>query len=221
MKSNTFVTTLVAALVLLAVAFLLPGPNPPGEVWLPWQIERANGSTRVFGLTLGQSTLAEAEARFEEEAEVSLFATEQGEYEIEAYFDDIELSGLKAKVVIASAIAAPVAEKIYQRGTRVATLGSGTRKVTLHPDDIALVRRSPIASLTYLPRAHLTEELVSKRFGEPTQRVVEAESGVVHLLYPDKGLDIAISEKEREVLQYVPPQEFERLVAPLLELQKG
>jgi len=36
-------------------------------------------------------------------------------------------------------------------------------------------------------------------------------------LYPELGLDIALSDKGRAVLQYVSPKEFSGLITPLLE----
>ena len=43
------------------------------------------------------------------------------------------------------------------------------------------------------------------------------EPGVVHWLYPVKGLDVVVREEGKEVLQYVAPREFERLARPLVE----
>lgn len=216
---GTLIPTLLVTLVLLALALLFPlgqEAPPPGQSWLPWQIERVDGTTRVFGLTLGRSTLSEAEAKFAETAEVSLFAgRDGGGYAVEGYFDEVVMGGLRAKVVVSVALEQGMMARMFDRGARVATVGSGERKVTLHPDDVDLVKHSPIGSLTYLPRANLDEATLRKRFGEPARRVEEPQGAVVHLLYPEIGLDIAVSEKEKETFQYVPPADFERLTAPL------
>ena len=39
-----------------------------------------------------------------------------------------------------------------------------------------------------------------------------------HFLYPDKGLDLVLDSKGKEVLQYVAPADFARLRAPLGKL---
>ena len=136
---------------------------------------------------------------------------------MEAYFDQVDLAGLTAKMVLSFDLPQDDLKDMYQRGLRISALGSGSHKVTLHPDDRERVRRAPISSITYLPRTHLDEALIVKRFGEPAQRILEPENNVVHFLYPRLGLDVAVSETEKEVLQYLPPEMFPRLMTPLLE----
>lgn len=211
-----FISVLLGTLILIVLGiFVLPGHEADGPGRMPWQIEPVNGTIRVFDLTLGESTLADAEASIGEEAEVSLFRTPEGEIDVEAYFNEVTMGGLKSKIVLAMGLSEAEREAIYNRGIRIATMGSGTRKVTLASEDQRLVRRSPISSLTYLPRIDLDPELLVKRFGEPSRRIEEPEEEAVHWLYPEIGLDIAVHEKGREVFQYVPPLEFDRLARPL------
>ena len=223
MERYAFLLVLVATLVALAIALLIPGQPKEQAVHLPWQIEAgANGTSRVFGLTLGRSTLMEAKERFQEEAEVSLFATDEGERVVEAYFDQVTLSGIKAKVVIAVDLAPQELDGMYDRGIRIATLGSGIRKITLAPDDLGKAMRAPVASITYLPRIDLDPELVERRFGKPSERIREEEHAIEHWLYPEKGLDIALNEEKKDVLQYVAPSRFNKLVRqPLLKQETG
>ena len=176
----------------------------------------AGAARRMVILSDGLPTVGEAEQRFGLDAELSLFRAADGKMVVEAFFDNVTLTGLGAKLVLVAGLSDQQLQGIYERGLRIANLGGGARKVTLGPDDVALVRKTPIASLTYLPKAHLDNALVAKRFGEPAERVTEAESGVVHWLYPAKGLDVAVSPDQKEVLQYVAPRDFERLRAPLL-----
>jgi hypothetical protein len=46
------------------------------------------------------------------------------------------------------------------------------------------------------------------------ERIAEGP-GVNHWLYPEKGLDIVVSDDGKEVLQYVAPRDFRQPVAPL------
>ena len=216
MERNMFISVLFGTLVLIVIGiFVLPGHQAEGPGRLPWQIEPADGSIRVFDLTLGESTLADAESVFREEAEVSLFRSPEGEIDIEAYFDQVTMGGLKSKVVLAMALPEEDREAIYNRGIRIATMGSGTRKVTLAPEDQRRIRRVPLASLTYLPRIDLEPELLIQRFGEPARRIAEADGDTVHWLYPQLGLDIAVHEAGQEVFQYVSPADFEQVSGPL------
>ena len=186
----------------------------------PWQIEvLPDASTRVFQLQLGSTTLAQAEQVFQEAAEVTLFDPADEKPVIEAYFNDLFIGGLKAKMVVSLDLSDQQSEQIYNRGVRISTLGSGTRKVTLHADDIALIKNQQIIGLTYLPSINLDAGLIEKRFGQPDARITDNISGAVHWLYADKGVDVVLSEQHKEVVQYVLPANFARLIAPLQKQQ--
>jgi hypothetical protein len=220
MERYIFLGVLLFSLVALGIGWLLPGKAPDETVYLPWQIEQtANGSTRVVGLELGHSTLGDAEQRFNEPYEVSMFARDDGNKVVEVYFDSITLSGIRARVVLVMGLSEEQLNGFYERGVRVATMGSGTRKVTLHDSDFRALTTLPIASLTYIPVKNLTPELIQARFGQPAERILEkgAESPVEHWLYPQLGLDLALHEEGKEVLQYVQPARFESLRKPLME----
>lgn len=218
MGKYTFLNVLAFTIIALAVAmFLLPGKPPEQAHQLPWQIETtAEGSIRVFGLTLGHSRLMDAEHVASELAEVSLFSSDDQGHVIEAYINTLILNGLKAKMVFNLDLSDEMLQGMYERGSRIATMGSGTRKVTLSSGDQQLIRQAVINGITYIPQINLDEALITKRFGQPQQRIREAESGTVHWLYPDKGLDLAYHAEAKEVLQYLPPKDFDRLMQPLL-----
>jgi hypothetical protein len=221
MGRHVFLTVLGFSLLALVIALLASmqfGDRPsPG---FPWQVDRlADGSTRVFQVQLGHTTLAEAERLFQDSAELTLFDPEDENPVIEAYFNDLFIGGLKAKMVVSFDLGDEQIQQIYQRGTRISTLGSGTRKVTLHGDDIALIKQQPIIALTYLPSINLDAQLIEKRFGEPDARISDAASGGVHWLYRDKGVDVVLSEEQKEIVQYVLPANFAKLVEPLQHQQ--
>jgi len=213
-----FLGVLGFSLLAIAVAIFIPGRQDHRPEMLPWAISvHEDGTTTVFGLRLGHSTLGEAEQLFQTELELILFQSPQGRRVAEGYFDGVTLSGLAAKLVLVAGLSEEDLQGMFERGLRIATMGNGSRKVTLHPDDLARLRATPIAGITYLPRAHLDEALVEKRFGVPAQKVSEPGGDVVHWLYPERGLDVAVSAGGKEVLQYVAPRDFSRLMAPLLE----
>jgi len=208
----------VIALAVAAISMLLMLPEPARQTpdTLPWNITHPTpGTSRVFGITLGQSPLNELERVFQEQAAISLFKTGDGKMLVEAFFDELNLNGLKAKFVLTIAVPPEELEGIFNRGLRMNSTSSGKR-ITLAADDLARVRQAPVASLTYLPNVRLEEDIIAKRFGEPAQRVRENKTGVIHWLYPQHGLDIALGGKEKPLLQYVAPKDFELLRAPLL-----
>ncbi|MDP2805826.1 MAG: hypothetical protein Q8O24_07765 [Gallionellaceae bacterium] len=208
----------VFALAAVAISALLMIPSTPTDTpdTLPWKITHPSpNSSRVFGITLGESSLDQAEKVFKEKTEVSLFKSTEGKMLVEAFFDELNLNGLKAKFVFTVTIPADEIEGMFKRGLRINNTPSGKR-ITLAADDLVRVRQLPIYSITYLPTARLEEAIFSKRFGVPAERVRETKSGAVHWLYPQHGLDVTLGDGEKPLLQYVSPKDFELLRAPLL-----
>ncbi|HID45584.1 MAG TPA: hypothetical protein EYP34_07505 [Chromatiaceae bacterium] len=217
MGDRVFLKVMAVTVIALVAALWLPGGQPPEEYkYLPWQIEvTPDGLSQVFGITLGKSTLDEVENHFQEPAEVSLFATDDGKRMVEAFFNTVTMSGFKAKVVATLGFSNEELQGMFDRGERISTLAQGKRKVMLSGDDLVRARNTPVVALTYLPRTDLAKSTVIKRFGEPAEKIMEADGKVEHWLYPDKGLDVVMDAEAREVLQYVAPKDFERLRRPL------
>lgn len=220
MERYIALTIFALALLAIGVAILLPGGRQADvKPKLPWMIEvLPDGGSSVFGLILGKSTLSDARGIFEDEGETTLFATPADVYSVETFFERIFLSGLKADFVATLNLSQDSLREIYERGVRLSKLGSGERKVELNPEDIRqLSTNAPIRHLTYLPVADLAPDLLESRFGAPEQRLPGKEK-VVHWLYPEKGLDIAVDPERKEVFQYVAPKDFDALIlAPLQE----
>ncbi|WP_455366617.1 hypothetical protein, partial [Kaarinaea lacus] len=92
---------IVFAIIALVIGLMIPGGESPPVQTFPWQIEStADGSIRVFGLVLGQSTLQEAEQQLRSTAKITLFDTPDKTQVVEAYFDKLALGGLSAQMVI-------------------------------------------------------------------------------------------------------------------------
>ncbi|MEN8107019.1 MAG: hypothetical protein ABFS22_03330 [Pseudomonadota bacterium] len=86
-------------------------------------------------------------------------------------------------------------------------LERGTRRYHLHPDDLPVACRAPVRIITFLPGFDLDEEIAQARFGVPAE-IIQVHAQQKHLLYPDKGLDLILNADGKEVLQYLPPDEF-------------
>ena len=84
--------------------------------------------------------------------------------------------------------------------------------------DMATALKAPVRGVSLVPQARLDAATVIQRFGTPGLRITRGsgEQAVEHLLYPDRGIDVAIPAKGKSVIQYVAPAEFEaRLLLPL------
>jgi len=212
----------VVALIIVSTFLLLLAPDNAVHTpdTLPWNITHPTpDTTRVFGITLGKTTLEQSATVFkghtDTEIEISLFKPTDGKLGVEAFVEEVNFNGLKAKIVMNIAIPDEELQGMYERGLRINGTPSGKR-ITLTYDDLIRVRNSPITSLTYLPGVRLDEGIIIKRFGQPTQRIREKNSDVMHWLYPQHGLDLVLGGKEKPLLQYLSPKDFEILRAPLL-----
>ncbi len=205
----------IAALLVMGVAFF-QGDKPVENSDLPWHIGHPTTDTiKVFGVTLGKTNTDEAEQHFKEAGKPILFKSPDGHLVVEVFFEQVDLAGLKARIVVS--IQAPDSElqAMFDRGLRLNVTESG-KEITLKPGDAEKVFMMPISSLTYMPLVRLEDAVFIKRFGQPQLRVREKKSGVVHWLYPQSGLDIALGGEQKPVLQYVQPRDFDKLVDPLL-----
>ncbi|HEY0721663.1 MAG TPA: hypothetical protein VGE50_10485 [Gammaproteobacteria bacterium] len=220
MGRHIFLSVLLFTLLILAVAIFLPSGRQPasGPGDYPWNVTvDSEGFNTVFGITVGRSEVRQAAELIRDPAEVSMFVAADGKQSVEVYFDRVAIGEFYAKMVLGVALDAATLQGMYERGVRISSLAGSVRKVELHPEDLARINDSVIASLTYIPSANLDAAVIRKRFGEPAHRLKERDSGLVHWLYPAIGLDLAVNDEGKEVLLYVKPAEFERVTAPLQE----
>jgi hypothetical protein len=214
---------LVAGLAVLVAAFVPPllqalrappPAEPPGH-GLPWQVERTpDGTTRVFGLALGRSTLADVERDGALQVAVVGLAGEAGA--LEGYLDAFNAGFVVGRLVLAADASEAQRRAWQQRATRREGGGASLRYV-LAGADRAEALRAAVVGLTFIPNAQLDAPTLRQRFGEPTQRIAAADGRLEHWLYPALGLAIVLDAEGRDVLQYVAPADFDaKLRAPLL-----
>jgi hypothetical protein len=220
---KTFLAVLAAAAVLFLVLILLPRSStetPTGAVQgLPWQVDlQPDGSSRVFGLTLGTSTLADARSRFGDDREMAIVATPGEIGAVEAFYREVTMGAITGKLVLTADIPDQVVDSMRQRSRKLEYMQSITKKATLADEDALLAEHAPIRAIAFIPAVNLDQEMVVQRFGQPTERIRSSES-VEHFLYPDRGLDIVLDSNGKELLQYVAPQRFAQLREPLLKPQ--
>ncbi|MES9971143.1 MAG: hypothetical protein ABW092_13995 [Candidatus Thiodiazotropha sp.] len=194
------------SLVAIALAILLPGgrtadPNPR----LPWDITiNDKNEVEVFDLTLNQSRLADARDVFQEQGEVNMFIAESGDPSLEAYFERVFLSGLRADIILVLKAEAGQLQGLFNRGSRISRTSETIHKVALSSEDQLVAANLPIELINYVPAANLDESLILNRFGEPSERINEGESGITHWIYPNKGLSIGVNPEGKELIQYMP-----------------
>ena len=207
----------------LTLPFFVPGSSKQEGIDpnsnLPWQISLDGaGRSQVFGLTLGVSTLADLRQRLGSEIDVAIIAEPNELGTLEAYYSQVPLGFVLAKVIATVDTPKEAISEMRDRALKAKHMESMTRKITLHPDDLAVVDRLPIKALSVIPTVNLDEVTIIQRFGEPGERIV-VSSTRVHLLYPRFGLDVMVDQNGKELLQYVSPHQFASLRDPLLAEQ--
>jgi len=211
---------LLIVAVIAVSALFRSGERPAAQpvAGLPWQIDiLPNGETRVFGLIPARSTLDDARGRFGTDMQIAVVAAPGESGSLEAYFNSVTTGVIMGKMILVAATDQQTLGNLRQRAVKSEYMDSSTRKYILHRDDLALAWRAPIASITFIPAASLDEQTVLRRFGAPAERI-RIDERVEHFLYPQKGLDLALDSKGKEVLQYVSPRQFARLREPLIKL---
>lgn len=220
---NFLSVTGTVGLVLLLLWWLAPSPPTPKQMDnLPWQIEVFDdGSSKVFGLHLGQDSLEQAIDMFGTPEGLSLFSPgpEPKDFSLEAYFSSLQNGPLSARLVLTleadQASLRAMADRVTDRkpGT------SGAWQWQLGRQDQETATRLAIKAMTYIPHyGQLDEDFFRLRFGEPTRRV-QIDANRQRWLYPDKGLSILIDRKGKEVLQYQMPRDFSAWEARSFEKQ--
>lgn len=215
---KTFLSILFfLAVILAAYPFFNPSDTQPTLTGLPWQIEvLPDGSTQVFGLHIGVSRLADAVATLGDDMELAVIAATDEAGSLEMYYGHYRAGLLSGKLVLLSDATAEDVQRWRDNAVREEYMASGyAKKYFLSKADLTEAFEGAITSITFIPSVNLDEELVLARFGEPEKRV--PGDGVTHYLYPEKGLDISIYAKAKDVLQYVSPSAFGQLTQPLLQ----
>jgi len=138
--------TILISLLLAALIVTLWWLQPAGEEssshplsGLPWQIEiLSEGTSKVFGLTLAKSTIADARDRFGPDMELALIAAPGETGALEAYFSSVTMGIFSGKLVLTAALDKETVEGLRQRARKSEYMDSSTRKYILGLDDLAV-----------------------------------------------------------------------------------
>lgn len=180
---------------------------------LPWQITTLeSGNTKVFGITLNQSTMKEALKNLQSFPETALFVHKDGRRNLEAYFSSISLDGLTAKMVLEYGVGDDIKDHLIEGSIKKEGTPSGAFKYTPNEQDMLDALDAPVISITYIPYAQFDEEIILQRFGIAS-KVIELNAHAKVLLFPQLGLSLTYDTEAKELLQYVSPINFDRLVS--------
>ena len=181
----------------------------------PWEVKvTPDGHSEVFGLTLGRSTMTDAVRVLGKDMEIGIISAPGEVGNLEAYYQNITLGFVTGKMVMSLPVPRNQVAQMRARAVKSEFMESTTRKSTLTPEDEATAMTVPIDAIALIPSVSLDKSIIEGRFGKPAQ-VVRTSDHVEHYLYPDKGIDVVLDSKGKDILQYVAPADFHRLAMPL------
>jgi hypothetical protein len=204
------------AVVLLLTGLVIFFVTPPADheqtmqrTDLPWLVTvEPDGSSRVFDLHIGTSTLKDAIAKFGNPEAVALYIRESGTRDLETYFGTVSMGPLKAKIILNLLVDGKRLDEFEANAIKQEFSAEGDKKLLLDSEDKQSLGDARIAGITYIPTYKgLEADFFRERFGEPAAWKVEDEEHV-QWFYPDIGLTLLMSTEGREILQYRMPRDF-------------
>lgn len=222
LKSIALFIAIVIALLAAPLLFISDDGKrmeAPAE-GLPWQIEHLpGGDTRVFGLTPGSSTLDAARQKLGANPQVAMIIAQGETGSVEAFYESINAGFVTGKMILTLETTLAQREAMLKRAVKAEFMESATRRIELADVDLQELSHAKISAITFIPSANLSEDVVLQRFGPPVERIRAGEHAE-HFLYPDRGFDLRLDAKGKELLQYVSPREFSKLRDPLFAAAK-
>lgn len=185
---------------------------------LPWDITSTEqGTTRVFHLELGKTTLRQAIEQWHSFPELAVMQSRTNELSLEAYFGKQRLGLFEAKLV-AELVADPaILEKFSQEQIKREPQASGAWRLSVSEANVKLANDFLIKYLIYIPVVNYEPELIRARFGEGAE-IVNLTATVDAWFYADRNLAMLIDAKGGDMFYYSSPQDFPQLKTKILNL---
>jgi len=211
LKKAILAVVIMVVIALAAIWFTGNQPKTIKVTDLPWQIEiQPDGASRVFGATLGSTTLDQLSRHINKVPEFAVFITDKGPEAVEAYFGKTRIGVFDTKFVVMLDATPDMLQRLTDNAGEPEPMPSGSWKRVIGEQDIPDVINLPVREMTYVPSVAYEPELVNQRFGTPAQ-ILTFDEDSDYWLYPDKGLAILMNRDGKEILQYVHPQTFPSL----------
>lgn len=185
---------------------------------LPWDITSTEqGTTCVFHLELGKTTLRQAIEQWHSFPELAVMQSRTNELSLEAYFGKQRLGLFEAKLV-AELVADPaILEKFSQEQIKREPQASGAWRLSVSEANVKLANDFLIKYLIYIPVVNYEPELIRARFGEGAE-IVNLTATVDAWFYADRNLAMLIDAKGGDMFYYSSPQDFPQLKTKILNL---
>jgi hypothetical protein len=189
--------------------------SKPEQQRLPWHIQQLeNNTTRVFNITLGETTFQQAGKALGMDKELAILIDQDDKPRLEMYYPRFKAGPITGKLIVMANINEDRLARLVEKIETGEYLTSGARKFIPHDTELDSVNDAPVKQLVLLPTVSLDEEIINKRFG-PANEVIKIGELATYYIFPEKGLAIALYSEGKDVLQYVHPKDMKALVENL------
>ena len=198
---------LSSIIVFSLILIIQPERELVDQKHLPWNAHfDEQGKLHALGLTVHESTLADAMALYGKDVEVKVFSgKDESDKTLEAYFPVIYIGSIKAALALRIDASEEQINKVYSNGKKVTPTTTGELEVELYTSDIASFFNTPVSSLALIPRKNLTERAIDKRFGAPDRKEIQSDN-LPHWFFDRLGLELILDQEGPEALQYTAPK---------------
>ena len=182
---------------------------------MPWEVDRLeNGSLRVFGLTLGKTSIQDANQIFASFAktrlQVSTDSNHYQSYQLVAIYDDLIIGGLIAQIKLNYLIDSSKLQDIYRsvkasQAENIATeaLEEGIELYSISKEVEIKQLNKPVSSISYIPSIDYDLDSIRQYFG-PASEEKQVDEDLQLWNYPEMGLKIYISKSKPDQFVYSP-----------------
>ncbi len=192
---------LVVVAVTVAVFFWSSSQYQQGEGTEKTHVD-GQGHLHVLGITLGKTSLKQAERILKSKSDVALYIYPQEHpkagLKLEAFFPAI---ADHTKVVLLLDVGDKALKGIESRATIPHLYPDKVARMNLAPEDASLVHRATVRELTLIPNLTISPETLKARFGEP-DRVQSLDKDRAQYMYDAIGLKAVVSKDEPPVLHF-------------------
>lgn len=196
---------LLAVIVITAVMFAWNRASYQRTDQAPDTWVDTSGKLHVLGITIGETTLRQAETILASRSDIALYIYPEHHPEagqtLEAFFPAI---ADHTKVILRLDADDMLLDDLASRSTLPHLYPNEVARMNLNPADLHTARVRVVTALTLIPSISLDEATVIARFGEP-KKVEKDEDGSVTMSYPKLGLVASVSADGSAKLRFTNP----------------
>lgn len=178
----------------------------------PWDIDiLEGGSSRVFGITLGKTSIQEANQIYAHFAKTLLLVNTNDDgssnLRMQARYDELTIGGIVAEIRLDYQLDQQQLQQIYNESQDKIEAApqpiQSLSPIELSPEIEARYLATPVSMITFLPAIDIGENLIRQRFGQPGSET-RVDDSYSQWNYPTLGLTIRLYSNQPDHFIYQP-----------------